>query len=57
MQSVSPFASFAPYDAVVIITNHRALDWQRMLDEASLIIDTRDGLRGITGDRDKIVTM
>jgi hypothetical protein len=35
----------------VIITNHRALDWQRMLNEASLIIDTRDGLRGITGDR------
>ena len=57
MQSVSPFASFAPYDAIVIITNHRALDWQRMLSEASLIIDTRDALRGMTGDRDKIVTM
>ena len=57
MQSVSPFASFAPYDAVVIITHHRAFDWQRMLNEASLIVDTRDALRGIAGDRDKIVTM
>jgi UDP-N-acetyl-D-glucosamine dehydrogenase len=57
MQSVSPFASFAPYDAIVVITNHRALDWARMLSEASLIVDTRDALRGISGDRDKIVTL
>jgi UDP-N-acetyl-D-glucosamine dehydrogenase len=57
MQSVSPFASFAPYDAVVVITNHRALDWPRMLSEASLIVDTRDALRGVSGDRDKIVTL
>jgi UDP-N-acetyl-D-glucosamine dehydrogenase len=57
MQSVSPFASFASYDAVVVITHHRALDWERMLSEASLIVDTRDALRGIAGDRDKIVTL
>jgi UDP-N-acetyl-D-glucosamine dehydrogenase len=57
MQSVSPFASFASYDAIVIITNHRALDWPRMLSEASLIVDTRDALRGLSGDRDKIVTL
>jgi UDP-N-acetyl-D-glucosamine dehydrogenase len=57
MTSVSPFASFANYDAVVVITNHRALDWPRMLAEASLIVDTRDALRGVTGDREKIVTL
>jgi UDP-N-acetyl-D-glucosamine dehydrogenase len=57
MQSVSPFASFAAFDAVVIITNHRSLDWPRMLAEASLIVDTRDALRGMKGDRDKIVTL
>jgi len=57
MQSVSPFASFSGYDAVVVITNHRALDWPRMLAEASLIVDTRDALRGIAGDREKIVTL
>ncbi len=57
MQSVSPFASFSGYDAVVVITHHRALDWPRMLAEASLIVDTRDALRGVAGDREKIVTL
>jgi UDP-N-acetyl-D-glucosamine dehydrogenase len=57
MQSVSPFASFAPYDVVIVITHHRALDWQRMLAEASLIVDTRDVFRGFSGDREKIVTL
>ena len=57
MQSVSPFASFGSHDAVVIITNHRAFDWKRMLAEASLIVDTRDALRGIEGDRGRIVTL
>ena len=56
MQSVSPFASFAGYDAVVVITNHRALDWPRMLEEAQLIVDTRGALRKVTGRRDHIVT-
>jgi UDP-N-acetyl-D-glucosamine dehydrogenase len=54
MQSVSPFASFAPYDAVVVITNHRSLDWPRMMAEAQLIVDTRDSLRNVSGDREKI---
>ena len=57
MQSVSPFASFGPYDAVVIVTHHRALDYKRMLNEAELIIDTRDALRNIPGDRSKVITM
>jgi len=57
MQSVSPFASFVNYDAVVVITNHRALDWSRMFAEAQLIVDTRDALRGVMGERDKIATL
>jgi UDP-N-acetyl-D-glucosamine dehydrogenase len=57
MQSVSPFASFSGYDAVVVITHHRALDWPRMLAEAQLVVDTRDALRNVPGDRDKIVTL
>jgi UDP-N-acetyl-D-glucosamine dehydrogenase len=57
LQSVSPFTSFAAYDAIVVITHHRALDWPRMLAEAELIIDTRDALRGIAGDRTKIATL
>jgi UDP-N-acetyl-D-glucosamine dehydrogenase len=58
MQSVSPFASFAPYDAIVIVTHHRALDWQRMFDEGHLLVDTRDALREVArGDRSKIVAL
>ena len=57
MQSVSPFASFAEYDAVVIVTHHRAFDYVRMLREAKLIVDTRDALRGVAGDRTKIATL
>ena len=57
MRSVSPFASFAAYDAVIIVTHHRSLDWKRMLDEAPLIVDTRDALRDVPGDRKKIVSL
>ena len=57
LKSISPFASFAEYDAVVVITHHRAFDYTRMLAEAPLIVDTRDALRNIAGDRSKIVTL
>ena len=57
MQSVSPFVNFSTYDAVVIITHHRALDYPRMLAEAKVIVDTRDALRDLPGDRSKIVTL
>jgi len=57
MRSISPFASFAPYDVVVIVTHHRSLDWKRMLEEAPLIVDTRDALRDVPGDRTKIVSL
>jgi UDP-N-acetyl-D-glucosamine dehydrogenase len=57
MHSISPFASYAPYDAIVVITHHRAFDYERMLREAELIVDTRDALRDVTGDRAKIVSL
>jgi UDP-N-acetyl-D-glucosamine dehydrogenase len=57
LQSVSPFASFAEYDAVVVITHHRSFDYERMLREAKLVVDTRDALRNVPGDRTKIVTL
>ncbi|HMJ50975.1 MAG TPA: nucleotide sugar dehydrogenase [Polyangiaceae bacterium] len=57
MRSVSPFASFAAYDAVVVITNHRAFDYQRMIREAQVIVDTRDALRDVPGDRSKVFAL
>ena len=39
--------SFSDYDAVVIVTDHTALDRERLLKQAPLVIDTRDALRGL----------
>jgi UDP-N-acetyl-D-glucosamine dehydrogenase len=57
MKGVSPSASFAAYDVVVIITQHKAFDYKRMLAEAPLIVDTRDALRGLYDKSDKVVTL
>jgi UDP-N-acetyl-D-glucosamine dehydrogenase len=47
--------SLANYDAVLIATNHSAYDWQMIADHASLIIDTRDAMRHVSGRRDHII--
>jgi len=44
-EGVNPEASFAGYDAVVIVTDHRSIDYARMVREADLIIDTRNATR------------
>jgi UDP-N-acetyl-D-glucosamine dehydrogenase len=47
--------SIAGYDAVVVSTHHSAYDWQLVADNANLIIDTRNALKGVHGRRDHIV--
>jgi len=54
MDGVDPSSSFAPYDLVVVVTDHSVLDRERLLREAALIVDTRDALRGVQGDRSKV---
>jgi UDP-N-acetyl-D-glucosamine dehydrogenase len=54
LRAVDPAASFTKFDAVVIVTDHSALDRERLLREAPLIVDTRDALRGVNGERAKI---
>jgi UDP-N-acetyl-D-glucosamine dehydrogenase len=52
-KSASPPA-FAEHDVVVVVTDHDALDRERLAREARLIVDTRDALAGfekIAGDR------
>jgi len=44
------------YDAVIIVTHHRAYDWQMIADHAALIVDTRNALRDVTGDRLHIIS-
>ncbi len=57
LSSVPLDVAYGEYDAVVIITDHRAIDYTRMLREAKLIVDTRDALRHIEGDRTKVVRL
>lgn len=54
MRSADPAAGFGHYDLVVIVSAHTALDRSRLLSEARLIVDTRDALHGVSGERDRI---
>ncbi|MCC6647989.1 MAG: nucleotide sugar dehydrogenase [Polyangiaceae bacterium] len=55
MKSVDPAASFAPYDVVVIVTDHDDVDYARMRREARLIVDSRDVMRKHGGAGHNIV--
>jgi UDP-N-acetyl-D-glucosamine dehydrogenase len=57
LKGVDPTSSFASFDLVVIVTDHASLDRKRLLEQAALIVDTRDALRGIPGDRAKVRTL
>jgi len=57
LKSVPLDVAYGEYDAVVIVTDHRAIDYTRLLREAKLVVDTRDALRHIEGDRAKVVRL
>jgi UDP-N-acetyl-D-glucosamine dehydrogenase len=54
MTAVDPQSNFGTYDLVIIVTDHTSLDRARLFREASLILDTRDALRGLPGARSKV---
>ena len=54
LTAVDPKSSFASYDLVVIVTDHTKLERERLFKESKLVLDTRDALRGLTGDRSKV---
>jgi UDP-N-acetyl-D-glucosamine dehydrogenase len=45
----------AGYDAVVIATDHSSYDYQSIVDNAALVVDTRNATRRVTGNHQKIV--
>jgi len=48
----SPHAeSCAAADCVAIITDHRSVDYQDLLERAKLVVDSRNALRGSTSDK------
>ena len=47
----------AAADAVVIITDHTSIDYQRVVDQAALVVDTRNALARTKPGRARIVTL
>jgi UDP-N-acetyl-D-glucosamine dehydrogenase len=44
-------------DCVVIVTEHRSVDYERVVRLAQLIVDTRNATAGVTGYEEKIVRL
>jgi UDP-N-acetyl-D-glucosamine dehydrogenase len=46
----TPLEDLAAYDAVMIVTDHSAYDYLRIVREAKLVIDTRNATKGIASE-------
>ncbi len=57
LESVGGGVDYGRYDAVVIVTDHSDVDYARMLREAPIIVDTRDALRDVPGDKSKVMRL
>ncbi len=44
-------------DCVVIVTHHSAYDYQRIVDLAQVVVDTRNATRSVTRGREKVVVL
>jgi UDP-N-acetyl-D-glucosamine dehydrogenase len=40
----------AKYDCVLIVTDHSDYDYARIAQQAALVVDTRNAMKGIQGD-------
>jgi UDP-N-acetyl-D-glucosamine dehydrogenase len=49
--------ALAAADCVIIITDHRSVDYERVVTHAPLIVDTRNTTAGVTGHEDKLVRL
>ena len=53
-----PFEKLDGFDAVVVVTDHAALDYARLVSEARLVIDTRNATRKVRdGAKARIVSL
>ena len=50
MQCV-PLEQISQYDCVVILTDHSSYDYQKIVDEAQLVVDTRNATSGILSEK------
>jgi len=49
--AVAPETAAAAADCVVIVTDHSAFDYPALLQQARLIVDTRNALKGFTSEK------
>jgi UDP-N-acetyl-D-glucosamine dehydrogenase len=49
----APMNNLGQYDCVLIVTDHSTYDYPRIVQEAQLVVDTRNALKGM--DSPKIV--
>lgn len=58
MQSITLSAeALQQADCVIVVTDHSAYDWEWVAQNAGLIVDTRNALRGVRAPRAKIVKL
>jgi UDP-N-acetyl-D-glucosamine dehydrogenase len=57
LRSEPSTVKYSDFDAVVIVTDHASIDYARVLSEAKIVVDTRDTLRNVEGDRSKIARL
>jgi len=47
----TPLDNLGSYDAVVIVTDHTSYDYQQIVDQSNLVIDTRNATKGIRSEK------
>jgi UDP-N-acetyl-D-glucosamine dehydrogenase len=47
----TPLDNLAQYDCVLIITDHSDYDYERIVQESKLVVDTRNATRGISSPK------
>ena len=50
-------AALAEADAVVIVTDHKSVDYQRVVRESAIVVDTRNVTAGLDAGRARIVSL
>jgi len=47
----APLDNLGQYDCVLIVTDHSDYDYERIVRESKLVVDTRKATRGIQSDK------
>ena len=42
-------------DVIVIVTDHSAYEWPKIVEHAPLVVDTRNATKHVTANRERIV--